>query len=127
MLEASSSKPIYLQIADWLENEILEGTLSANDKVHSQYQLAEIFNVNPATAGKGIGLLLEKEIVYKRRGLGTFVSEEGHEKLLAERTEERLQKKINALLEEAKRLQIDYEELLQLIEKSHRQQGGEEN
>lgn len=127
MLEANSSKPIYIQIADWLENEILEGTLAAHDKVHSQYQLAEIFNVNPATAGKGITLLLEKAIVYKRRGLGTFVSEEAHKKLLAERIEKRLQNKINTLLEEAKRLQIDYEELLQLIEKAYTAQGGEKN
>lgn len=127
MLEANSSKPIYIQIADWLENEILEGTLAAHDKVHSQYQLAEIFNVNPATAGKGITLLLEKEIVYKKRGLGTFVSEEGRQKLRTERTEERLQHKIDALLEEAKRLKIDYQALLQLIEKAYAAQGGEEN
>lgn len=125
MLEVNSSKPIYIQIADWLENEILDGTLSAHDKVHSQYQLAEVFNVNPATAGKGISLLLEKGIVYKRRGLGTFVHEEGYGKLLAERTEERLQNKIHALLEEAKRLHIDYETLLQLIEKANKQQGGD--
>lgn len=124
MLESNSSKPIYMQIADWLENEILEGMLVAHDKVYSQYQLAEMFNVNPATAGKGITQLLDKELVYKKRGLGTFVSEDGLQKLLAERTEDRLQKKIHALLEEASRLQIGYGELIQLIEKAHQEQGG---
>lgn len=124
MLETDSSKPIYLQIAEWLENEILEGTLSAHEKVYSQYQLAEIFNINPATAGKGLTLLLEKELVYKKRGLGMFVSEDGLEKLLTERTESILQKQITHLLEEANRLQIDYAQLLQLIEKAYTKQGG---
>lgn len=125
MLETDSSKPIYIQIAEWLENEILERALSANEKVYSQYQLAEIFNINPATAGKGLTLLLEKEIVYKKRGLGMFVSEDGREKLLAERTDSILQNQIAHLLEEANRLQIDYAQLLQLIEKAYKKQGGE--
>lgn len=124
MLETDHSKPIYIQIAEWLENEILEGSLSADEKVYSQYQLAEIFNVNPATAGKGLTLLLEKEIVYKKRGLGMFVSSDGHEKLLTERTESILQNQITNLLEEAKRLQIDYPQLLKIIEKAYKQQGG---
>lgn len=124
MLESDRSKPIYVQIAEWLENEILEGALSADEKVYSQYQLAEMFNINPATAGKGITLLLEKELVYQRRGLGTFVREHARAKLLAERTEFILEKKIKNLLKEAERLQINYDQLLQLIEKAHRQ-GGE--
>lgn len=125
MLETDSSKPIYVQISEWLENEILEGALSVDEKVYSQYQLAEIFNINPATAGKGLTLLLEKEIIYKKRGLGTFVSKDGREKLLTERTTDILEKQISNLLEEAKRLQIDYQQLLRLIEKAHAQQGGE--
>lgn len=125
MLESDRSKPIYVLVAEWLENEILEGALSVDDKVYSQYQLAEMFNINPATAGKGITLLLNKELVYQKRGLGTFVSENGREKLLAERTEFILEKKINDLLEEAKRVDIDYQQLLRLIEKAHKQQGGE--
>lgn len=124
MLETDGSKPIYIQIAEWLENEILEGAISANEKVYSQYQLAEIFNINPATAGKGLTLLLEKEIVYKRRGLGMFVSEDGRDKLLSERTSAILEKQIMNLLEEAKRLQIDYEQLLALLDKAYRGQGG---
>ena len=125
MLASDPSKPIYVLVAEWLENEILEGALSVEEKVYSQYQLAEMFNINPATAGKGITLLLNKELVYQKRGLGTFVSKDGREKLLAERTEYILEKKIKDLLEEAQRVDIDYQQLLQLIEKAHQQQGGE--
>lgn len=125
MLASDPSKPIYVLVAEWLENEILEGALSVDEKVYSQYQLAEMFNINPATAGKGITLLLNKELVYQKRGLGTFVSKDGREKLLAERTEYILEKKIKDLLEEAQRVDIDYQQLLQLIEKAHQQQGGE--
>ena len=125
MLESDPSEPIYVLVAEWLENEILEGALSVDEKVYSQYQLAEMFNINPATAGKGITLLLNKDLVYQKRGLGTFVSKDGREKLLAERTEYILEKKIKDLLEEAQRVDIDYQQLIQLIEKAHRQQGGE--
>ena len=46
-------KPIYLQIAEWLETEILSGNIAADEKIYSQYQLAAMFNINPATAAKG--------------------------------------------------------------------------
>lgn len=48
------NKPIYIPIADWLENAIVDGTLNADEKVYSQYQLAKLFTSNPATAGKGL-------------------------------------------------------------------------
>lgn len=125
MIEMDSSKPIYIQIAEWLENEILEGALTTDEKVYSQYQLAEIFNINPATAGKGLTLLVDKEIIYKRRGLGMFVSGDGREKLRAERIESMLKKQVMQLIEEANRLEIDGTQLIKLIEKAYDQQGGE--
>lgn len=125
MLEQHRSEPIYIQIATWLENEILEGSLLPHSKVYSQYQLAEMFNINPATAGKGLTILLEKELVYKKRGLGTFVSENAPENLLAERKDDTLQKLIDHLLEEAKRLNIPYEQLLDLLNKAYEDKGGQ--
>ena len=116
MLEVNGTKPIYVQIAEWIETEIIDGTLAADEKVYSQYQLAELFNINPATAGKGLTRLLEAEIVYQRRGLGTFVSPDGREKLLAKRKSETLQKLIVKLLDEATLLGVDNHQLLQMIE-----------
>ncbi|MFS0575974.1 GntR family transcriptional regulator [Sporosarcina sp. 179-K 3D1 HS] len=116
MLDLDSSKPIYIQIAEWIESEIIDGTLQADEKVHSQYQLAEIFNINPATAGKGLTLLLEAGIVYKRRGLGTFVSQDARDTLIIKRKEETLRRLIKELLTEARLLGVDDRHLLTMIE-----------
>jgi GntR family transcriptional regulator len=116
MLDMGGSKPIYLQIAEWLETEIIDGTLPPDVKVYSQYQLAELFTINPATAGKGLTLLLEAEIVYKRRGLGMFVAPDARDKLLKKRKEEKLRQLIIDLLNEASLLQVDDSHLLSMIE-----------
>lgn len=126
MLDARSSKPIYVQIAEWIETEIIDGSLQADDKVHSQYQLAELFNINPATAGKGLTRLLETGVVYQRRGLGTFVSPDGREKLLIKRKEETLRRLIIELLNEAELLDVDEQHLLTMI-KSERITRKEDN
>lgn len=115
MLDMGGSKPIYLQIAEWIETEIIDGTLPPDVKVYSQYQLAELFTINPATAGKGLTLLLEAEIVYKRRGLGMFVAPNARDKLLTKRKEETLRQLIIDLLNEATLLQVDDSHLLTLI------------
>ncbi|PIC63984.1 GntR family transcriptional regulator [Sporosarcina sp. P13] len=109
-------KPIYIQIAEWLENEIIDGTLKADDKVYSQYQLAELFNINPATAGKGLTILLDAELIYKKRGLGTFVSSNAREKLLSKRKDFTLRRLVRELLDEANLLGIEKEQLYRLIE-----------
>ena len=58
-LQTDGTKPIYRQISDWLETEILMGHFKRGEKIHSQYKLAEMFNINPATAAKGLNLLAE--------------------------------------------------------------------
>lgn len=108
-------KPIYIQIAEWLETEIIDGTLQADDKVYSQYQLAELFNINPATAGKGLTILLDAELIYKKRGLGTFVSRDAREKLLTKRKDGTLRKLVRELLDEAVLLGVHEDQLIELI------------
>ncbi|PID19962.1 GntR family transcriptional regulator [Sporosarcina sp. P35] len=116
LLEMDGEKPIYIQIAEWLEKEIIDGTLQADDKVHSQYQLAELFNINPATAGKGLTILLDAELIYKKRGLGTFVSADAREKLLTKRKEGTLRRLVQELLNEAALLGVKEEQLIELIQ-----------
>lgn len=110
-----STTPIYIQIAEWLENEILAERLVADGKVYSQYQLAELFNINPATAGKGLTILVEKEILYKKRGLGMFVIEDAKQKILTTRRKGTLHQMAKELVGEAKRLAVSDEQLLELI------------
>lgn len=107
--------PIYIQIAEWLENEIISGSLVADGKVHSQYQLAEIFNINPATAGKGITRLYEDGLLYKKRGLGMFVVTGAKEKIMEKRRNQLLKQRIEDLVEEAKRLEVNKEQLIQML------------
>lgn len=118
-----STTPIYIQIAEWLENEILAERLLADGKVYSQYQLAELFNINPATAGKGLTILLDNEIVYKKRGLGMFVMENAKEKILVTRRNETLTKMARNLVLETKRLAVNDSELLNLITRVQREVG----
>lgn len=118
VLKPDSMEPIYIQIADWLENEILNGNFKAHDKVYSQYQLAEMFNINPATAAKGLTILVDEEIVYKKRGLGMFVTEEAKQKIFNKRKNLKLKKLITDLVQEAKQLQVDEHELLILIKQA---------
>ncbi|RNC97993.1 GntR family transcriptional regulator [Lysinibacillus halotolerans] len=120
-LKQESNTPIYIQIAEWIENEIIADQLLENGKVFSQYQLAEMFNINPATAGKGLAILLENGILYKKRGLGMFVQEGSKELILSKRHNEKLSNLAKEIVEEAKRLFVSDSELIELIKKIQRE------
>lgn len=120
-----SIKPIYLQIAEWLENEILNGNLKEDERIYSQYQLAEMFNINPATGAKGLNLLAEEQIVYKKRGLGMFVALNARQFILDKHRNQVLEPMITDLIIEAKRIAVSSDELIQLILKAERESRGD--
>lgn len=115
ILLGGSAKPIYIQIAEWLENEILSDNFGADEKIYSQYQLADMFNINPATAAKGLNILADENIVYKKRGLGMFVTSEAKELILTKRKNLTLKQLVLDLVAEAKHLQVGEEELIEMI------------
>ncbi len=115
ILNSNSSKPIYVQIAEWIETEILSDALQADQKVYSQYQLSDMLNINPATAGKGLSLLVDEEVLYKKRGLGMFVSEKAKNIILMRRKNETLGELIGNLVKEAAYLNVSEDELIRLI------------
>lgn len=115
ILYSNSSKPIYVQIAEWIETEILSDALQADQKVYSQYQLSDMLNINPATAGKGLSLLVDEEVLYKKRGLGMFVSEKAKNIILMRRKNETLGELIGNLVKEAAYLNVSEDELIRLI------------
>lgn len=108
-------KPIYLQLSEWLETEILSGNITAGEKFYSQYQLAEMFNINPATAAKGLNILADESILYKKRGLGMFISPEAVEIIRRKRKEQVLERLIRELINEARLLGIDESDLDAMI------------
>jgi len=122
ILNSNSMKPIYVQIAEYLEGEILSDSIRPDQKIYSQYQLAEMFNINPATAAKGLNLLADEDILYKRRGLGMFVATDAKKIILTKRTNTKLKELIEETVREARQLGISKEELIELIHKEGEKQ-----
>lgn len=116
-LNLDGTKPIYIQIAEWLENEILTGNFESDQKIYSQYQLADIFNINPATAAKGLTMLADEQILYKKRGLGMFVSGSAKEMILNKRKNQTLTRLVQEIVMEAERLNVSRAELIDMIKK----------
>lgn len=123
ILNQDGTKPIYVQIAEWIEAEILSGHFQSDEKVYSQYQLAEMFTINPATAAKGLNLLADENILYKKRGLGMFVSANARETILRKRKSGTLKQLVQELVLEAERLQVDETELIQMIKAARNEEG----
>ena len=115
ILKLNDEKPIYVQIAEWLENEILDGNFKNDEKVYSQYQLAEVFNINPATAAKGLNILADEQILYKKRGLGMFVTNGAQDIILTKRKTHTLKRLVAEVVVEAERLNVTKEELIMMI------------
>ncbi|MBT2639668.1 MULTISPECIES: GntR family transcriptional regulator [unclassified Bacillus (in: firmicutes)] len=125
ILNSDSMKPIYVQIAEWLETEILSESIKRDEKVYSQYQLAEMLNINPATAAKGLNILADENIVYKKRGLGMFVSEDAKKIIMAKRRNQTLKSLVAELVREAEHLQVTEEELIEMIQEAKRDLKGD--
>lgn len=120
-LNYDSMKPIYVQIAVWLETEILRENIKEEERIYSQYQLAEMFNINPATAAKGLNILADENIVYKKRGLGMFVSPDAKQFILNKRRNQILDQMIKELVIEAKRCEVSENELIRMIQQAKRE------
>jgi DNA-binding transcriptional regulator YhcF (GntR family) len=123
-LNLDESKPIYLQISEWLEREILNGNFESDQKIYSQYQLAEIFNINPATAAKGLNILVDENILYKKRGLGMFVASTAKEMILNKRKNQTLKRLVQEIALEAERLNVSKEELIEMIKAEEHGEAG---
>ncbi|QOS92856.1 GntR family transcriptional regulator [Brevibacillus sp. JNUCC-41] len=122
ILNMDSTKPIYVQIADWIESEILNGHFESGEKVYSQYQIAEMYTINPATAAKGLNLLVDENILYKKRGLGMFVAADANEIIIYKRKNQTLKRLVRELVLEANRLQISEVELIKMIKVENNQE-----
>lgn len=111
-------KPIYLQIAEWLENEILKGNIKENEQLPSQMDIAEVLSVNPMTAGKGVSVLESRGVLEKRkRGCGIYVLQDAKSRIYEYRKNERLNGAIDDLLTDAAVLGMSVDELCELLKK----------
>lgn len=113
----NEEKSIYIQITEMIENDILRDIILEEERVPSTNELAKLYTINPATAAKGINLLVDHGILYKKRGVGMFVESGAKQKIREGRKALFYEKFIKSLLLEAGSLGISKMELIQMIEK----------
>ena len=109
--------PIFQQIAAQIRDAILAGDLSEGDQVMSTTQYATTYRINPATAGKALGRLVDQGVLERRRGIGTFVAADGPDILRAQRREAFHEDFIQPAVAEARRLGLTLDDMVALIRK----------
>ncbi|MEJ8767224.1 MULTISPECIES: GntR family transcriptional regulator [unclassified Oceanobacillus] len=108
-------KPIYLQVREQIEDQIINRQLQAGDQAPSTNQLVNFYKINHATVSKGINQLVEDGILFKKRGIGMFVAEGARKQLLEKRRQMFVEDYIVTLVQEAEKLEITEEEILKFI------------
>lgn len=115
-INEKDSRPLYLQIQEGLETGILTGIYLEEEQIPSTTDLSVNFQINPATALKGINGLVDEEILYKKRGIGVFVKKGAVHKIMEKRKKSFKEHYVLPLVKEAARLQIGEEELILWIQ-----------
>jgi DNA-binding transcriptional regulator YhcF (GntR family) len=110
-------RPIFQQIAEEIENSIIDGSLPEETQVPSTNELAAFHRINPATAAKGVNQLVDDGILYKRRGIGMFVSAGAQSKLRDRRRDQFADQYLRPLIAEARKLGLSVDELKIMIDK----------
>jgi len=111
----NEDEPIFIQISKAIEDEILTDSIKEDEQVPSTTELSRLYNINPATVLKGMNILVDKNILYKKRGLGMFVNSGAKNTIKLLRKESFKNKVIKNLIEEANKLDINKDELLEMI------------
>ena len=108
--------PIYRQIADRIKADVLNGTLDGDEQVMSTNQFAAFYRINPATAAKAFQQLVDEEVLYKKRGIGMFVSPTARDALRARRRETFFSDVVDPMVAEAEAVGIPIAEVVARIE-----------
>ena len=109
--------PVYVQIAEAIEDDIISGKLKEGGASYSQLIIARELNVNPATAAKGINLLVSKGILEKQRGSSMVVAVGAIDRLFKERRDKGFRDLIVNLVSEASKINLSENEVITEIKK----------
>lgn len=109
--------PIYRQIADAIKAEVLSGALGGDEQVMSTNQYAGFYRINPATAAKAFQQLVDEGVLYKRRGIGMFVSSEAREALRQQHRERFFTDVVEPMVNEARTIGIPLREVIDRLER----------
>jgi len=108
-------RALFLQIAESVEDSIVDGSLAEDTRAPSTNELAAFYRINPATAAKGVNMLVDKGVLVKRRGIGMFVAPGAREQLRTERRTAFADRFIQPLLAEARTLGLSPDDLARLV------------
>lgn len=111
--------PLYIQIAKQLEEMILIKELTEGEQVPSTTQLSQALKVNPATVLKGMNLLVDNQLIEKKRGMGMFVRKGAYQKIVNKRQDDFYQNFIEKMVSEAQQLNISKQKLFEMIERGY--------
>lgn len=114
------NKPIFLQIKEQIEDSIINGNLKSGERAPSTNEFASFYKINPATAAKGINELVTEDILFKRRGVGMFVTNDAMEILIEKRKKTFYENYVMPLKSEAEKLRINAEDLLEMVNKGEK-------
>ena len=117
-LDPGNEKPIFIQLAESIEDNILKGIYAEETQIPSTTEVAVTLKVNPATVNRGVNLLVDEGIIYKKRGVGMFVSTGGRERILTQRKQAFFQDFLLPLLEEARYLGLSREDVIEMLNHS---------
>ena len=118
-INPNTDTPIFIQIAEQLEDSIFTGVFPEETKIPSTNEISALLNINPHTVLKGMNMLVEEEIIYKKRGLGMYVKTGAVEKIQKKRQGQFYNQYVAALIEEARKLQMSKEDIITLIERGY--------
>jgi GntR family transcriptional regulator len=108
--------PIYRQIADRIKADVLSGALEADQQVMSTNQYAAFYRINPATAAKAFQQLVDEDVLYKKRGIGMFVSPTARDALRAQGRETFFGQVVDPMVAEARSIGIPLSDVIKRIE-----------
>nr|WP_317349864.1 GntR family transcriptional regulator [uncultured Blautia sp.] len=114
----TQEKSIYIQIKEMIENDILRNILLEEERVPSTNELAKLYAINPATAAKGVNILVDEGILYKKRGIGMFVSTGAKKQIMEKRKKNFYNDYVKSLMAEARSLGITRQELIAMIQEA---------
>ncbi|WP_152656003.1 GntR family transcriptional regulator [Oceanobacillus sp. CFH 90083] len=116
-----SDKPIFIQVREQIEDQIVNDQLKEGEQAPSTNQLVQFYKINHATISKGVTQLVDEGILYKKRGVGMFVADGAKQKLVQKRKQAFMDNYIIGLVQEAEKLRITEEEIIDLIKRARKE------
>ncbi|QZT38738.1 GntR family transcriptional regulator [Halosquirtibacter xylanolyticus] len=111
-MQFDNNKPIYLQICDMIEENVIDGVWLPNNRIPSVRQFAVDVEVNPNTIANAFSELVERKVLYNKRGIGYFVSEEARTVIQARMRDEFYQKELDQFFLRMERCAISFEDVV---------------